>query len=280
MAVLLALSSALVYGVGDWFGGRAARHQAAIIVAGVGQVVSLALVVAWVLLAGTALPATATLVWGAAGGVFGALGIAGLYHGFAHGDVTVVAPLSAVVGAVVPVIGALVLGERPSALGYLGIVLAVVAVALISGALGTHTHNTPPRIVALAVGVGACFGLLFIALERTDEGSGLWPLVAARCVSVPALLLLAGVGRLRPQSHRASLVTAAGVGVVDMAANVLYLEATRRGLLSIVAVVSSLYPGTTVGLAFAVDKEKVHRWQALGMALAVAALVLVSLSRS
>ncbi|MCB9380184.1 MAG: DMT family transporter [Acidimicrobiaceae bacterium] len=280
MPILLSLASAVVYGVGDWFGGRAARRQSAIVVAGVGQVVSLILVFVGVLIIGSPVPSAATWVWGAGAGMVGALGIAGLYHGFANGDVTVVAPLSAVVGTVVPVAGALIIGERPSGLAYAGIALAVVAIALVSGALGTHSHNTPPRIVALAIGVGACFGLLFIALERTDANSGMWPLVAARLASVPMLLVLALGSGARPVAHRASIVTSMGVGVVDMAANVLYLEAVRRGELSIVSVVASLYPASTVALAFGVDRERIGRWQALGLALAVAALVMVSLSRS
>ena len=149
MPVLLAFCSAVVYGVGDWFGGRASRRQPSMVVAAVGQAVSLVLVVVAVVVMGTARPDSATWVWGAFGGIVGALGIAGLYHGFAHGDISVVAPVSAVVGVVLPVVVGLALGERPSPLAFVGIGLAVVAVALVSGALGTHQHNTPPRNRAL-----------------------------------------------------------------------------------------------------------------------------------
>ncbi len=197
MPVVLAFCSAMVYGVGDWFGGRASRRQPSLVVAAVGQAVSLVFVVVVVAVMGTAVPDAATWGWGAFGGVVGALGIAGLYHGFAHGDISVVAPVSAVVGVVLPVVVGLALGERPSPLALVGIGLAVVAVALVSGALGTHQHNTPPRIVALAVGVGACFGLLFVAFDRTDPDSGLWPLVAARLASVPLLVVLIAVTRSR-----------------------------------------------------------------------------------
>ncbi len=279
MPVVLALCSAVVYGVGDWFGGRASRRQPSIVVAATGQMVSFVLVAAAVLLMGTPVPDAATWGWSAFGGVVGALGIAGLYHGFAHGEVTVVAPVSAVVGASVPVLVGLSTGERPGAMAILGIVVAVIAEALVSGALGTHHHTTPRRIVVLAVLVGACFGLLFVALDRADGDSGMWPLLIARIASVPMLVGLAAVRGLRPVRHRPSLTIAVVAGVFDMGANVLYLEAVRGGMLSVVAVVASLYPASTVALAFAVDKERVGRWQAVGMALAVPALVLVTLSR-
>ncbi len=279
MPVFLALCSAVVYGVGDYLGGRASRHQPSVVVTATGQMVSLVLVVGVVLAMGTASPDAATWWWSAGGGMFGALGITGLYHGFAHGDVTVVAPVSAVVGAVVPVVVGLATGERPSALALVGIVVAVGAVALVSGALGTHQHNTPPRIVALAAVVGACFGLLFVAFDQADHDAGMWPLAIARFASVPMLLVLAFVTGQRPGQHRASMMIAVVAGVFDMGANGLYLVASRGGLLSVVAVVASLYPASTVALAATVDKERIGRWQAVGMVMAVLALVMVTLSR-
>ncbi|HTH05554.1 MAG TPA: EamA family transporter [Ilumatobacteraceae bacterium] len=279
MPVLLALCSAVVYGVGDWMGGRASRQQRSLVVAMIGQAMSLVLIGIVVAIAGTPAPDVSTWMWGALGGVVGALGIAGLYHALANGDVTVVAPLSAVVGAVVPVVIAIATGERPSALALAGMGIAAAAIALVSGALGTHEHNTSRRIVTLSVFVGVCFGLLFVALERTDADSGLWPLVAARFASVPMLLALVLITRSRVVRHRASLLFAIAAGVFDMSANVFYLAAVRTGLLSIVAVVASLYPASTVALAYVVDKERVSKWQAVGLGAAAVALVMVTLSR-
>ncbi|MDO8390184.1 MAG: EamA family transporter [Actinomycetota bacterium] len=279
MPVVVALLSALVYGVGDWLGGRASRRQASLVVAAVGQTVSLVLVGIVVVVSGTAVPEATTWWWAGAGGIVGSLGIVGLYHGFAHGDVTVVAPVSAVVGAALPVTVGLALGERPGVLAMVGIVVAIAAVALVSGALGTHQHNTPPRIVALAVVVGACFGSLFIALDRTDPDSGMWPLVIARFASVPFLLVVTGAARVRPAADRGSLGVAITAGVFDMGANVLYLIAVRGGMMSVVAVVASLYPASTVVLAMSIDKEKVTRWQFVGLGAAAVALALVSVSR-
>ncbi|MEQ1872411.1 MAG: DMT family transporter [Ilumatobacteraceae bacterium] len=280
MPVLLALGSALVYGVGDYFGGRASRTQASVVVTSIGQVVSLALVSTAVLIMGTSAPDASTWWWSAAGGMVGALGITGLYHGFAHGDVSVVAPTSAVIGAALPVVVGLSLGERPTVLALVGIVIAVVAVALVSGAIGQHQHNTPPRIIVLAVAVGACFGLLYVAFDQTDPDSGLWPLMIARFASVPMLLIIGASARVRPTRHRSSLQLSVVSGVFDMGANVLYLLAVRGGMLSVVSAVAALYPATTVAMAFGIDKERITRWQGIGLLAAAAALALVSVSRS
>ena len=165
-------------------------------------------------------------------------------------------------------------------LALIGIVVAITAVALVSGALGQHQHNTPPRIVALSVAVGVCFGLLYVAFDRTDPDSGMWPLLIARFASIPMLLIIGAFGRVRPIRHRASLQLSVVSGVFDMGANVLFLLAVRGGMLAIVSAVAALYPATTVAMAFGIDKERVTRWQATGLGAAAAALVLVSVSRN
>lgn len=280
MPVLLALCSALVYGVGDYFGGRASRTQASIVVTAVGQIISLLLVAVAVVAMGTEMPGAATWWWSAAGGMVGALGITGLYHGFAHGDVSVVAPTSAVVGAALPVVVGLSLGERPTVLALVGIVIAIVAVALVSGAVGQHHHNTPPRIVALAVVVGACFGLLYVAFDQTDPDSGMWPLLIARFASIPMLLTIGVAARVRPVRDRSSLQLSVVSGVFDVGANALYLLAVRGGMLAVVSAVAALYPATTVAMAFGIDKERISKWQGIGLLAAAAALAMVSLSRN
>ena len=280
MPILLALGSALVYGVGDYFGGRASRTQPSVAVTAIGQIVSLVLVAAAVLVMGTDMPSAETWWWSAGGGMLGALGITGLYHGFAHGDVSIVAPTSAVMGAALPVVVGLSLGERPTVLALVGIVIAVVAVALVSGAIGQHQHNTPPRIIVLAVAVGVCFGLLYVAFGQTDPDSGMWPLLIARFASVPMLLIIGASAHLRPARDRSSLQLSVVSGVFDVGANALFLLAVRGGMLSVVSAVAALYPATTVALAFGIDKERVTRWQGIGLVAAAAALVLVSVSRN
>ena len=280
MPIVLALCSALVYGVGDYYGGRASRSHPSALVTLVGQAMSLVLVTSAVLLIGTPVAPADDWWWGGAAGAAGAVGLAAFYYALGHGAMTVVAPTTAVIGAVLPVVVGLAEGERPSPIGLAGIVLAVLGVALVSGAVGTnHGGPTPRYVLAMAVVGGVGFGMLFVCLDRTESSSGLWPLVAARLVSVPLLAIVVALSRSRAGEAGGLMRYAMLAGALDMAANVLYLAATRSGLLSLVAVVASLYPVSTVALAFRLDGEKVSRSQALGMALAATALVLVTLGR-
>jgi drug/metabolite transporter (DMT)-like permease len=276
VAIVIALGCAVVYGVGDWCGGRASRHQASIVVALLGQLVSLVLVGFVVVAMHRTVPSFHDWLWAGAGGVVGAVGLISLYHGLANGDITVVAPVSAVMGASLPVVVGLLQGERPSALQLVGVALGVAAIALVSGAVGGHRHNTRPRIIALALLSGTCFGLLYVAFQHTASDSGMWPLFIARLTSVPLLVLLVRLSAVRVSRHRASVLIAIAAGALDMGANALYLIAVRQGLLSVVAVIASLYPASTVLLAFLIDRERVSRWQAIGLAVGVGALALVS----
>jgi drug/metabolite transporter (DMT)-like permease len=283
VAILLALGSALMYGCGDYCGGRASRTNPSSIVALTGQAISLVLISLAVLVAATPVPPASDLAWGGVAGAAGVLALVMFYWALGHGAMTVVAPTTGVVGAVVPVVAGLVQGERPHPISLVGIGLAIACVALVSG-LGEadpqERRATPPQVLLAAILAGVGFGSLFVLLSHTSTDSGLWPLLAARLVSVPILVLLVLISRARPGPDRRILLLAVAAGVMDMTANVLYLLAVRRGLLSVVAVISSLYPASTVALAFAVDHERVTRSQAVGLGLTALALVLVTLGRS
>jgi drug/metabolite transporter (DMT)-like permease len=190
---------------------------------------------------------------------------------------TVVAPTTAVVSAVLPVLVGLGLGERPSATALIGIVAACLAVALVSGAIGTRHQETRFSTVVLAAAAGIGFGFIFVAFARTADDSGMWPLVAARAASLPVIAMIVGATRPGRGALRTVIWLVLASGILDMAANLFYLEASHRGLLSIVAVVSSMYPVSTVVLAFGLDHERVSKTQAAGLACAVTALALVSL---
>lgn len=276
--VLFALLSAAVYGVADYCGGRASRRQPAVVVTVFGQSVSLVLIVVAVAIAGTPVPSASTWWWGAAGGLAGAVGLASFYHALSRGSMSAVAPMTAVISIALPVVVGLASGERPAPIAYVGIVLSVVAVALVSGVVAAHHQRTPRPVLAFAVVAGLGFGGLFVCLDRTADDSGLWPLVAVRIVSMSTLLVVALVLRLRP-TGREGLGLAAVAGVLDMAANVFYLIAVRDDLLSLVSVLAALYPVSTVVLAMTIDHERVSRWQALGMGLAAVAAVLITLGR-
>jgi drug/metabolite transporter (DMT)-like permease len=279
VAIVYALVAALVYGVSDYAGGRASRFSAAINVTVLSEVVILGGLLVVVPLVGDPLAPARDLMWGALAGVGGVVGIVALYYALANGAMTVVAPITGVVAAVVPVVVGLLLGERPAVIALVGIVLAVGAVALIGGAIGVPHVPTPTRLVVIAFVSGAGFGLLFVFYSRASDESGLWPLLAARATSLP-LLLATLVVRRRPWSMTAAAARlAVVVGVLATTANASYLAATRRGLLSVVAVVASMYPASTVALAWMLDGERLRRPQLAGMALAAVALLLVTLGR-
>ena len=181
---MLAALCATTYGVADYCGGRASRSVASTVVALLGQATSMVLVVVGIVLLGTPIASAHDLWWGAAGGAAGALALIAFYRALARGAMTVVAPTTAVISAVLPVIVGLALGERPSTEALVGIVIACLAVALVSGAIGTRHGETKFSTVMLAAAAGVGFGFIFIAFARTAGDSGMWPLLAARVASV------------------------------------------------------------------------------------------------
>lgn len=277
MAILLAALCAVTYGLADYSGGRASRSVASAVVTLLGQATSFVLVVVGVLVIGTPIASAHDLWWGAAGGIAGGFALIAFYRALSRGTMTVVAPTTAVVSAVLPVIVGLSLGERPSGPAIVGIIVACLAVALVSGAIGSRHQETSISTVMLAAAAGSGFGFIFIAFARTADDSGLWPLVAARTASIPVVAMVVVATRPGRGAMRSVIWLIVASGVLDMAANLFYLEASHRGLLSIVAVISSMYPVSTVCLAFGLDHERVSKTQAIGLALAATALTLVSL---
>jgi drug/metabolite transporter (DMT)-like permease len=277
VAILLAALCAATYGIADYCGGRASRSTASTFVTLIGQGTSLLLVVGGVVVLGTPLASAHDLWWGAVGGAGGGIALIAFYTALSRGAMTVVAPTTAIVSAVFPVIVGLCLGERPSVAALIGIVVACLAVGLVSGAIGSRHEHTRASTIVLAAFAGIGFGFIFIAFARTADDSGMWPLVAARAASLPVIASVVVVKRPGVGALRAVLWLVVASGVLDMAANLFYLEASHRGLLSIVAVISSMYPVSTVCLAFGLDHERVSRTQAAGLACAATALALVSL---
>jgi drug/metabolite transporter (DMT)-like permease len=283
MAALLALLSAFTYGAGDFFGGLAARRLPAVAVAWRSNAIGLAglLVVAQFVTAEQL--EGRDLVLGAVGGIVGGLGLILLFRGLATGTMSVVAPITAVLSAVVPVLVGLGGGERPSALALAGVPLALVAVA----ALARDPDREGPvtgmarQDVLLALGAGLGFGFFFVALDATGDGAGVWPVVAGRAASVAMFTAVVAVVRsTRVGDDRARRGTTpwllVGCGLGDAGANALFLLATQRGFLTLVAVLAALYPASTVLLARFVLGERLVGSQRVGIALAGLAVVVVS----
>lgn len=278
MSVVLAGLSALFYGIADFSGGFAVRKSSLLTVLLISQLAGAVLAAAFILASGEAVPTTADLAWGAAGGVAGALGLGLLYQGIARSVVALVSPTAALVGAAIPVAFGIVSGERPSSTALAGSAICLPAILLLSWDRGGAFDRKVLRS-ALLYGVlaGVFIGGFFIALAHTSPASGLWPVLAARVSSITLLLAATLASRERIGISRASSAPTLTAGFADMAANVLFLLATRAGLLSLAAIVSSLYPAPTVLLARIFFREHIPPLRALGLALAIAGIALIGL---
>jgi drug/metabolite transporter (DMT)-like permease len=277
-AVLLGVIIAASFGSGDFVGGRASSTTPTISVLAVSQacsVVGAAILVLFV----ASHPAPHDIVYGALAGAVNVVGLGLLYRGLARYSAGVIAPITAVVGALVPVAWGLAHGERPSVLALVGVALAVGAGGLIALEPGASAARGLALGVGQAVGAGAALGSSLVLYAETASRSGQVPVLAGRL----AAFVLAGVAcswlrRTRdvPLPHGSARGLAVGAGVFDVAATALLVVAVRRDLLSLVAPVVSLAPGMTVILAWRVDHERLRRAQRVGLLVALVGLALVA----
>jgi drug/metabolite transporter (DMT)-like permease len=276
VAVILALFSAATYGVGDFCGGMAARRIPATTVLLWSHILGLALLATVApFIAGSA--TAGDLLIGGLGGLCGAAGVGFLYKGLSVGPMSVVAPITALLSASVPVVVGLLQGERPSATAAVGMAAALLAIVLVSAEGRGSLRPSDLRGVGFALAAGLGFGFFFVALSHVGDDSGLWPLVAARGASVAvvgSLALLGQIPRTLPRPDARGFTAAAGA--LDAAANVLFLLAVREGMLSVVSVLAALYPVSTVLLARIVLHERFAPIQRVGIAIALPAAVLMA----
>ncbi|MBS3940491.1 MAG: EamA family transporter [Actinobacteria bacterium] len=274
MGALLALGSALSFGVSDFAGGLAARRASALTVTLVGQLAGLAVLVPAVVLVGGT-PSVEALGLGAAAGLLGSLGLVLYLRCMALGPMGLISPTAALVGAGVPVAwGVLLAGESLQSRDVAGVLAGLVAVVLVAYRPGTSLTAAASRGPLMAAGAGVAFGLFLVLLDRTPADSGLWPLIGARLAGTSLLLAVLSRAR-RPWPEGSGLRLALGSGVMDQLANVLFLLATRAGLLSLASLLSSLYPVVVVVLARQLLHERLTRQQAAGVTLALAATTLI-----
>lgn len=279
-AYLLAVLSAVAYGSGDFLGGLSTRRTNALLVSTLSQAAGLGVLAAMVLLSAPAPIRLPDLAWGALAGLCGGAGVGTLYRALAIGTMSIVAPTTAVCAVAVPVLWAVARGQVPGPQASVGIVLAMLAIVLVSGHDPSRFERRPdpwrlPPGLGTALVSGVLIGGFFLALANTSSGSGWWPLLAARVTSV-ACFSLAMLARGRSWSvttPNAWLIVSGGV--LDMLANVLYLMAMRGGPLASVVTLASLYPASTVLLASVVLGERLSRVQAAGVAAALVAVGLI-----
>ncbi|GAB3269443.1 EamA family transporter [Microbacterium lacusdiani] len=276
-AILLALASAAAYGLSDFLGGVLSKRDSPWTIALWGQIGALLAAGAAALAIGGA-PAPVDLAWAALAGTGSALGTAFLYRGLAAGRMSVVAPISAVVSAAVPVVAGVAAGERPAPLVWGGIAVGLVAIWLVARVPPAHAASRTGTAASIRDGVlaGLGFGTAFAAIGQFREEAGLWPnalamLVAVVVLAAGVLLVRAGIA-LPPRRAGLALLP----GVLGATALTFFLFATQHGLLTVVSVISALYPAATVILAALVLRERIHRGQAVGLAACAVAVALVA----
>ncbi len=285
MAVLFALIAAAAYGISDFAAGLMARKASVFTVTLISEAAATTVVCA-------ALPLTAgtadarSLLWGAIAGLGGTTGAMFLYRGLARGSMSIIGPVSAVVTAAGSAVVGVALGDRPGLVAAGGVVLACVAVALVS--LSKPTAAVPRgqawRALLNATAAGIGFMVLFVGLNRAGASAGLWPVAVATLVGFVLALLAVAIALVRRHerldSLRRVLLGSVVAGVLGGGATVAFSVSTHRGLLTVTAVITSLYPAATVLLALGVLRERLRRVQALGVGLAVAAVALLSAAQS
>jgi uncharacterized membrane protein len=275
----LALGSALLYGAGDFTGGLATRRAGVLPVVVVSQSSGLVLLLLFLPFLPPAWLSRADLLWSVSAALTGGAGVALLYRALAVGRMAVVAPTTAVCAVAIPVLVAVLLGERPGLPAAAGILLGVGSIVLVSqqtaeGAGGHAPAGRLPPGIALALVSGVAIGLFFLSLARTSPQAGMWPILVSRAVSVTLFGAAAAAGR-RSLRLPGVLLLALVCGVMDMSANAFYLLAARSGPLSVVVTLSSLYPASTVLLARVVLGERLNARQITGVGCALAAIVLI-----
>jgi drug/metabolite transporter (DMT)-like permease len=277
LGLVLGLSSSVCWGVADFLGGTQARQFSVLRVLLISQGVGLAGVAVVVVARGRGAPALEHLLPAIGGGVAGIAALSAFYRALAIGTMSIVAPIAAT-SAVVPVVVGIAGGDNPGAVKVIGIAVAIVGVVLASREedSGRRRSDLPRASIALAIVAALGFGTFFVGLRESARSDVLWALFSGRAAGFAALAVAVLV--LRPPGgvpgRRLPLLVL--IGTLDVGANGLYSIATRHGLLSVVAVASSLYPLATVLLARTVLRERVRRTQELGVAVALAGVVLIA----
>jgi uncharacterized membrane protein len=275
--LVLSLTAAFTYGAADFLGGLASRRANTIAVVVISQGAGLVMVALLLPMLSSAAPGRSDWIWGAIAGLTGGIGVALLYRALAVGVMAVVAPTTAVCAVLVPVLIAIALGERPGTRESVGIVLAVAAIVLVSQSANTGGTSTAGKRsgLGLSVASGVLIGLFFLALARTNAAAGLWPLLAARAISVSLFAAMAVFSRVPLRMPPPVLAITISGGIVDMLANLFFLLATRQGPLTLAVTLTSLYPASTVLLARVVVGERLAPRQWAGVAFALVAIVTI-----
>lgn len=273
MVAALALLSSLLWGAVDFLGGTVSRRLPAVAVVGSSQAVGLVTAVVVALAAGALSAPAGYLPWAVLAGLSGVSGLVAFYAALAVGTMGVVSPIAAL-GVVVPVAVALLRGESPSLPQLLGAAVAIGGVVLASGPELSGRAGVRPLLLAAGSAVG--FGVALLAIAEGSRTSTLMTLVGMRATSVTVLALAAVLARTLGGLRASDLPVVAVVGVGDLTANLAFGLAATSGLVSVVAVLGSLYPVVTVLLARLVHGERLEVVQRVGVSVALGGVVLIA----
>ena len=275
MAILVGILVAAGFGSGDFLGGLASRQGSTLTVLALAQVAALVGAMAVALAVGG--PLTASAAWlGAGAGALSVTALGCLYQGLAIGQIGEVAPVAAVVGAVIPVVWGLAIGERPPAVALVGGAMAVVAAGMISLEREERRGLREGRALWLALAAGVGFGSSFILFADASHHSGFWPVLTGRMaavVGVGLVVAFSGASLRLPVRPR---WLAVGAGILDVVATTLLLVAVRKGLVAVVAPVAALAPAFTVLGAWWFLRERASVIQKAGLGLALVGLALIA----
>jgi uncharacterized membrane protein len=275
--VLLALSTAALFGFSDFLGGVASRRDSALAVTAQAHVIGVVLFAAALLVMPATAPRAADYAWGVAAGLAGGCGVVALYAALAAGRMSIVAPITAALSGSLPAAFDLVRGTAIRPVGLVGLGLAVVSIVIVSASAGSEEeHAIPRRAIVLSILAGLGFAGSLLAFSYTAPTSGIWPLLAARGTSALLFAAVALLVRGRLLLTRTALAPALAAGAFDAAANVTMLAAIRSGPLAVASVLGSLYPVVVILLARIVLKERLRGMQRVGVVMALIAVVLAA----
>jgi drug/metabolite transporter (DMT)-like permease len=273
-AVFFGLVSAVTWGAGDFSGGMAVKRTNPYGVVIAAHSISLILLLALGIITGEPVPPLHDWLWGGAAGIAGCIGLTLLYSALATGQMSIAAPVSALVAAALPVLVSAFLEKLPGWGVLTGFVFALTAVWLISGGIGLEFQ---PKKLSMPFLAGVGFGLFFIFLHQGSSSSIFWTLVATRIASISSLLVFSIITRQPWIPTRDSWFPIFMSSILDSAGNAFYALSARMGRMDVAAVLGSLYPGSTVLLAWFILKERVSPLQMAGIFIALVAIVLITL---
>jgi len=274
-SIVLALSAALSWGVSDFLGGLVSRRVSIASLLTISHLVGFLGFLGVALITREPLPEAHYLWRATVTSLLALIGIVAFFRGMVVGRMSVVAPLSAT-GSIVPVVAGLAMGEQASAWQILGIALALLGIVVVSRATTTDQGPSGASSVGYALLAAAAFGLFFLLVRWSSEASVIWSLVVMRGTSLTLLILYALVRRHDFTMPPRLLGTILVQGSIEGAANVFFAFATQTGLVSVVAVLASLFPVVTTVLARLFLSERLSRSQQAGVVSALAGVILIS----